>query len=216
MFGVFALVTTELSTSTPANLLSVPAPAIAPVEALPDLLYQASLICNWPLPSYPDLLKMHHSQVCLQLEELQCLTLTSKPMRPGCNLPSVYPVPAYHSKVHQWSLTLSNNATSLQPGSGSSSQTSVPGQHLVDQTISIPCRSQNGVRRHLNQAAYQQNHEVCWLWVAVHWWVVRLYLCGYRNIYTLTFSSGQTISRTKTYFHPFQPCIKGSSTFPDR
>ena len=32
-------VNSELSTSTPANLLSVPAPATAPVEVLPDLLY---------------------------------------------------------------------------------------------------------------------------------------------------------------------------------
>lgn len=32
-------VNSELSTSTPANLLCVPAPATTPVEALPDLLY---------------------------------------------------------------------------------------------------------------------------------------------------------------------------------
>ena len=150
---------------------------------------------------------MHHRQVYLQLHKLQCLTLTSKAMRPGCNLPSVYPVPAYHSKVHQRYLTLSNNATTLQPGAGSSSQTSVPGQHLVDQTISTPCRNQDGVDIWIKPLTTRITKcagcggpyidELC------------AYICvATEDIYTLTFSSGQTISKTKTYFHPFQPCIK--------
>lgn len=40
--------------------------------------------------------------------------------------------------------TLQTDVASLHSGSGPSSQASVPGQQLVDQTISTPCRSQAG------------------------------------------------------------------------